>query len=52
MQRMMSAPFAVLHHFDAIGVIMLILLGRVITAFAFRARQGNQRTHCFVTPYK
>jgi hypothetical protein len=44
---MMTAPFAVLFHLDTIGIILLIFLGRVITAFALRALQGDQRTHAY-----
>ena len=47
MQRMVAAPLAVLLELDAIGVVLLVLLGRVVAALALRARQGDQRTHEF-----
>ena len=45
MQGMMTAPLAIFLHLDTIGVVLLVLLGRVVTALAIRARQGDQRTH-------
>ena len=45
MQGVMTAPLAIFLHLDAIGVVLLVLLGRVIATLAFSARQGNQRTH-------
>jgi hypothetical protein len=45
MERVMTAPLAILLELDAIGIILLVLLGRVITTLAFRARQGDVRTH-------
>ena len=45
MQRVLAAPLAVLHHLDAFGIILLVLLGRVIAAFALSASQGDQRAH-------
>lgn len=41
----MTAPLAVLLELDAVGVILLVLLGRVIATLAISARQSNQRTH-------
>ena len=41
----MTAPPAVLLELDALGIVLLVLLGRVVTALAIRARQGDQRTH-------
>ena len=40
-----STPAAILLELDTIGVILLVLLGRVVTALALRTRQGNHRTH-------
>ena len=45
MQGVMTATLAIFLHLDAIGVVLLVLLGRVVTALAIRARQGDQRTH-------
>ena len=45
MQRVMAAPLAVLLELDAIRVVLLVLLGRIVTALALRAGQGDQRTH-------
>ena len=47
MQRMVAAPLAVLLHLDAIRIILLVLLGRVIAALAISARQCDQCTHEF-----
>jgi hypothetical protein len=41
----MSAPFAILLQLDTIGIVLLVLLGRVIAALALGAGQGDQRTH-------
>ena len=46
-QRMMAAPLAVLLQLDTVRIVLLVLLGRVITALALRTRQGDQRTHEF-----
>ena len=45
MQRMMSAPLAVLLELDTIRITLLVLFGRVIAALAFGARQSDQSTH-------
>ena len=45
MKSMMTAPLAIFLHLDTIGVVLLVLLGRVVTALALRTRQGDQRTH-------
>ena len=45
MQRVVTTPLAIFLHLDSVGVVLLVLLGRVVTALAFRARQGDQRTH-------
>lgn len=47
MQGMRAAPLAVLLHLDTIGIILLVLFGRVVTALALSARQSDQRTHEF-----
>jgi formate hydrogenlyase subunit 3/multisubunit Na+/H+ antiporter MnhD subunit len=44
---MMAAPFAILLHLDPVGVVLLILLGRIVAALAVGARQRNHRTHEF-----
>ncbi len=45
MQGVLLTPLAVLLQLDAVRVVLLVLLGRVITAFALRTRQGNHRAH-------
>lgn len=45
MQRVLLAPLAILLQLDTIRVVLLVLLGRVITALALRTRQGNHRAH-------
>ena len=45
MQGMLVAPLAVLLELDTLGVVLLILFGRIIAALALRAGQGDQRTH-------
>ena len=45
MKSMVTTPLAIFLHLDTIGVVLLVLLGRVVTALAIRARQGDQRTH-------
>ena len=47
MHRVALAPLAVLLQLDTIRIVLLVLLGRVITALALRARQSDQRTHEF-----
>lgn len=44
-ERMFAAPLAILLELDAVRIILLVLLGRVVTAFALRTRQGNHRAH-------
>ena len=46
-RRVMTAPLAVLLQLDTIRIVLLVLLGRVVTALALRARQSDQRTHEF-----
>ena len=45
MNRVMTTPLAIFLHFEAIGVILLVLLRRVVATLAIRARQSDQRTH-------
>ena len=45
MQSVMATPLAIFLHLETIGVVLLVLLGRVVTALALRTRQGDQRTH-------
>ena len=42
---MLTAPLAILLQLDTIRVVLLVFLGRVITALALRTRQGNHRAH-------
>ena len=42
---MMAAPTAVLLELDALRIVLLVLLGRVIATFAISAGQGDQRAH-------
>jgi hypothetical protein len=41
----MSTPLAVFLQLDTIGIVLLVLLGRVITALALGASERDQRTH-------
>lgn len=45
MQGVGLAPLAVLLKLDTIGIILLVLFGRVIAALALSACQSDQRTH-------
>ena len=45
MKSMVTTPLAIFLHLDTIGVVLLVLLGRVVTALAVRARQGDHRAH-------
>ena len=45
MNGMRFAPLAILLVFNTLWVGLLILFGRIITALAFGAGQGDQRTH-------
>lgn len=47
MQGVGLAPLAILLELDTIGIILLVLFGRVIAALALGAGQGDQRTHEF-----
>ena len=45
MKSVMTTPLAIFLHLETIGVILLVLLGRVIATLAISARQSDQRTH-------
>ena len=45
MQGVMATPAAILLELDTIGIILLVLFGRVIAALALGAGQGDQCTH-------
>ena len=47
MQCVMSTPFAIFLELNAIGIILLVLLGRIVTALALGACQSDQSTHEF-----
>ena len=47
MQGMMTTPLAILLELDTVRIILLVLLGRVITALALSAGQSDQSTHEF-----
>ena len=47
MQRVLLTPLAVLLQLDAIRIVLLVLLGRVIAALAISAGQSDQRAHEF-----
>ena len=51
MERMVTAPLAILLELDAIGVVLLVLLRRVVAALAFSACQCDQRTHLNCSSY-
>ena len=44
-KRVLVAPLAVLLELDALRVVLLVLLGRVVTALALGAGQSDHRTH-------
>ena len=47
MQSMAFAPLAVLLELEALRIILLVLLGRVVAALALGAGQSDQSTHEF-----
>lgn len=51
MKRMLLAEFAVLIEFQPIRIVLLVLVGLIITALAFRAGQRNRIAHFFCTPF-
>ena len=44
MHSVLTAPLAILVKLEAVGVVLLVLLGRVVAALALSAGQGDQRT--------
>jgi hypothetical protein len=40
------AEFAILHHFDAIGIVLFVFRGIVVSLLALRARHGDSDPHC------
>ena len=47
MQGVMTTPLAILLELDALRIVLLVLLGRVIAALAISARQRDQCSHEF-----
>ena len=47
MQRVLLAPLAILLELNTIGIILLVLLGRIVSTLAFSACKGDQSTHQF-----
>ena len=47
MQGMGTTPLAVLLELDAVRIVLLVLLGRVVAALALSAGQSDQSTHEF-----
>ena len=45
MRRMLLAELAVLVEFQTIRIVLLVLIGLIVTAFAFRAGQCNRIAH-------
>ncbi len=45
MQGMMTTPLAVFLELDTVRIILLVLLGRIVTALALSACQSDQCTH-------
>ena len=45
MKRVMTTPTAVLLELDALRIVLLVFLGRVIAALALGAGQSDQRAH-------
>ena len=45
MHSVLTAPLAILVKLKTVGVVLLVLLGRVVAALALSAGQGDQRTH-------
>ncbi len=41
MERVLAAEFAVLAHFDSVGVILLVFLGNVVALLALGASQSD-----------
>ena len=47
MHRVVTTPLAVLLELDAVRIVLLVLLGRVVAALALGAGQSDQSTHEF-----
>ena len=47
MHGVLVAPLAILLELDAVRVVLLVLLGRIVTALALGAGQSDQSTHEF-----
>ena len=45
--RVGVAPLAVLLELDAVRIVLLVLLGRIVSTLAFSACKGDQSTHQF-----
>ena len=41
MHSVLTAPLAILVKLEAVGVVLLVLLGRVVAALALSARKSN-----------
>ena len=50
MQGVMTTPAAVLLELDALRIVLLVLLSRVVTTLAVGASQSNQSTHYLNPP--
>ena len=46
-QGMGTTPLAILLELNTIGIILLVLLGRIVSTLAFSACKGDQSTHQF-----
>ena len=51
MQSMVTTPLAIFLHLDAIGIVLLVLLRRVVTTFAFGACQYDLLAHEYSLGY-
>ena len=47
MHSVLTAPLTILVKLEAVGVVLLVLLGRVVAALALSAGQSDQSTHEF-----
>ena len=45
MECFFFAELAILHHFDAIGIVLLVFGGIVVSLLALRARHGDSDPH-------
>lgn len=46
-QGMGATPLAILLELNTIGIILLVLLGRIVSTLAFSTCKGDQSTHQF-----